>query len=61
MNEKQGARLSINGWFHGPVNARPITIVEPLPITQSATKFQSNDVKSVVFLPKINLNKIYYS
>ncbi len=46
MNEKQGTRLSINGWFHGPVNVRPIPTVESLPVMKSATKFQSNDVRS---------------
>jgi hypothetical protein len=49
LNEKQGARLSINGWLHGPVNVRPTPIVEPLPVAKPATKFQSNDVKSVCF------------
>lgn len=49
LNEKQGTRLSINGWFHGPVNARPASIVEPLPITKTATKFQSIDVEFTSF------------
>ncbi|CAF0727816.1 unnamed protein product [Adineta ricciae] len=47
LNEKQGARLSINGWFHGPVNFRPTPIFEPLPIAKPATKFQSNDLERV--------------
>jgi len=50
LNEKQGARLSINGWLHGPVNVRSIPIVEPLPVAKPAAKFESNDVKSGFFL-----------
>ncbi|CAF3909557.1 unnamed protein product [Rotaria sordida] len=47
LNEKQGARLSINGWLHGPINARPVPIFEPLPATKPATKFQQTDLDRV--------------
>ncbi|UJR33500.1 hypothetical protein I4U23_020945 [Adineta vaga] len=47
LNEKQRARLSINGWFHGPVNFRPAPVFESLPTTIPATKFQTNDLDRV--------------
>ncbi|CAF3928895.1 unnamed protein product [Rotaria sp. Silwood2] len=47
LNEKQGARLSVNGWLHGPINPRPVPVFEPLPATKLATKFQQTDLDRV--------------
>jgi hypothetical protein len=49
LNDKQVARLSVNGWLHGPVNMRPTPVNEPLPVIKPATKFQSNDVRSFFY------------
>lgn len=50
LNPKQGTRLSINGWLHGPVNHRSSLAIESLPIAKPANKFQSNDVKNLQLL-----------
>ncbi|CAF1235707.1 unnamed protein product [Adineta steineri] len=47
LNAKQGARLSINGWLHGPVNAKSTSMFEPFPTTKAATKFQTTDLDRV--------------
>ncbi|CAF2711410.1 unnamed protein product [Rotaria sp. Silwood2] len=47
LNEKQGARLSVNGWLHGPITPRPVPVFEPLPATKLATKFQQTDLDRV--------------
>ena len=44
LNEKQGARLSISGWLHGPVNVKQTIIQEPLPVMKPPTNYDPNDV-----------------
>ena len=47
LNEHQGARLSINGWLHGPVNHRPSPLLERLPIAKPASEYQAQDVRGL--------------
>ncbi|CAF1381420.1 unnamed protein product, partial [Didymodactylos carnosus] len=46
LNEMD-TRLSINGWFHGPVHKRPLPYVEIPLKTQKPSEFQQNDLDRI--------------